>query len=379
MTQQLSPLKNSPSLGLLKSQSLCVLPGARGCWRSADLAVQGESLSRRFTSSNCSLREAVAASQHAGNTTSSQIHNGSSEDQLVHHVWSYFERERVSWKMKFMLQQWLQLHVICSLSISPQFSRLGLVFAGLQRSTWYVRTEQIKFNGSVNGTLCLMWIDFTIQSLHYMLAWPIAVGCCRTARLCWTLEMVSTLLGTYYFQTQKCFYSTGIPEYTVIISADFSVGYFIYPLKKTKNSLFQMPCHRCYLSCRLHGSSLGVRAGWDAPVCLHFCAQHLPHRVPLARLPPARGRGLRRRGVRRRARVPGHRQPGTAQSAWFPELHPQQRPVRGRRPAPPQEFLDAAASQTLLLLGGPERPWPGLPRPHALIFWHGYQSKTQKW
>lgn len=93
MTQQLSPLKNSPSLGLLKSQSLCVLPGAGGCWRSADLAVQGESLSRRFTSSNCSLREAVATSQHAGNTTSSQIHNGSSEDQLVHHVWSYFERE----------------------------------------------------------------------------------------------------------------------------------------------------------------------------------------------------------------------------------------------------------------------------------------------
>ncbi|XP_075878842.1 run domain Beclin-1-interacting and cysteine-rich domain-containing protein isoform X2 [Nelusetta ayraudi] len=76
-TVGLSPLKNSPSLGLLKSQSLCVLPGAGGCWRSADLAVQGESLSRRFTSSNCSLREAVAASQHAGNTTSSQIHNGS--------------------------------------------------------------------------------------------------------------------------------------------------------------------------------------------------------------------------------------------------------------------------------------------------------------
>nr|XP_046246935.1 run domain Beclin-1-interacting and cysteine-rich domain-containing protein isoform X2 [Scatophagus argus] len=66
-TVGLSPLKGPPSLGLLKSQSLCVLPGAGGVWRSADLALGGESLNRRLTTSNCSLGEAVSASQ-VGNT-----------------------------------------------------------------------------------------------------------------------------------------------------------------------------------------------------------------------------------------------------------------------------------------------------------------------
>ncbi|XP_070765116.1 run domain Beclin-1-interacting and cysteine-rich domain-containing protein isoform X1 [Enoplosus armatus] len=68
-TVGLSPLKGPPCLGLLKSQSLCVLPGAGGVWRSADLASRGESLNRRLTTSNCSLREAVATSHNSGNTT----------------------------------------------------------------------------------------------------------------------------------------------------------------------------------------------------------------------------------------------------------------------------------------------------------------------
>ncbi|XP_057697901.1 run domain Beclin-1-interacting and cysteine-rich domain-containing protein isoform X1 [Corythoichthys intestinalis] len=65
-TVALSPLKNPPCLGLLKSQSLCVLPGAGGPWRSADLAAPRESLNRRLTTSNCSLRD-VAVTTNKGN------------------------------------------------------------------------------------------------------------------------------------------------------------------------------------------------------------------------------------------------------------------------------------------------------------------------
>ncbi|XP_039666560.1 run domain Beclin-1-interacting and cysteine-rich domain-containing protein isoform X5 [Perca fluviatilis] len=65
----LSPLKGPLCLGLLKSQSLCVLPGVGGAWRNADSAPRGESLNRRLTTSNCSLREAVATSNNSGNTT----------------------------------------------------------------------------------------------------------------------------------------------------------------------------------------------------------------------------------------------------------------------------------------------------------------------
>ncbi|XP_076581843.1 run domain Beclin-1-interacting and cysteine-rich domain-containing protein isoform X2 [Chaetodon auriga] len=68
-TVGLSPLKGPPCLGLLKSQSLCVLPGAGGAWRNTDSALRGESLNRRLTTSNCSLREAVATSHNSGNTT----------------------------------------------------------------------------------------------------------------------------------------------------------------------------------------------------------------------------------------------------------------------------------------------------------------------
>ncbi|XP_068585489.1 run domain Beclin-1-interacting and cysteine-rich domain-containing protein isoform X2 [Cebidichthys violaceus] len=64
----LSPLKGPPCLGLLKSQSLCVLPGAGGVSMNADSAPRGESLNRRLTTSNCSLREAVATSHNSGNT-----------------------------------------------------------------------------------------------------------------------------------------------------------------------------------------------------------------------------------------------------------------------------------------------------------------------
>uniref|UniRef100_A0A3Q2Y642 RUN domain-containing protein n=1 Tax=Hippocampus comes TaxID=109280 RepID=A0A3Q2Y642_HIPCM len=52
----LSPLKNPPCLGLLKSQSLCVLPGAGGPWRSADSTPKRESLNRRLTTSNSGSR-----------------------------------------------------------------------------------------------------------------------------------------------------------------------------------------------------------------------------------------------------------------------------------------------------------------------------------
>ncbi|XP_061634952.1 run domain Beclin-1-interacting and cysteine-rich domain-containing protein isoform X3 [Phyllopteryx taeniolatus] len=67
-TVGLSPLKNPPCLGLLKSQSLCVLPGAGGAWRTADSAPARESLNRRLTTSNNSLRD-VAASTTSGNMT----------------------------------------------------------------------------------------------------------------------------------------------------------------------------------------------------------------------------------------------------------------------------------------------------------------------
>ncbi|XP_075944230.1 run domain Beclin-1-interacting and cysteine-rich domain-containing protein isoform X2 [Anarhichas minor] len=74
----LSPLKGPPCLGLLKSQSLCVLPGAGGVWMKADSAPRGESLNRRLTTSNCSLREAVATSHNSGNTTGVGSQNSNS-------------------------------------------------------------------------------------------------------------------------------------------------------------------------------------------------------------------------------------------------------------------------------------------------------------
>ncbi|KAL3979006.1 run domain Beclin-1-interacting and cysteine-rich domain-containing protein isoform X1 [Oreochromis aureus] len=77
-TVGLSPLKAPPCLGLLKSQSLCVLPGSGGAWRNADKAPSRESLSRRLTTSNCSLREAVATSQNSASTTAAESPNSSS-------------------------------------------------------------------------------------------------------------------------------------------------------------------------------------------------------------------------------------------------------------------------------------------------------------
>ncbi|XP_077462997.1 run domain Beclin-1-interacting and cysteine-rich domain-containing protein [Stigmatopora argus] len=67
-TVGLSPLKNLPCLGLLKSQSLCVLPGAGGAWRSADLAPPRESLNRRLTTSNCSLRDVAVTTKTDSNS-----------------------------------------------------------------------------------------------------------------------------------------------------------------------------------------------------------------------------------------------------------------------------------------------------------------------
>ncbi|XP_034736541.1 run domain Beclin-1-interacting and cysteine-rich domain-containing protein isoform X2 [Etheostoma cragini] len=77
-TVGLSPLKGPLCLGLLKSQSLCVLPGVGGAWRNADSAPRRESLNRRLTTSNCSLQEAVATSNNSGNTTGIGSQNGKS-------------------------------------------------------------------------------------------------------------------------------------------------------------------------------------------------------------------------------------------------------------------------------------------------------------
>uniref|UniRef100_A0A3P8RR51 Rubicon autophagy regulator n=1 Tax=Amphiprion percula TaxID=161767 RepID=A0A3P8RR51_AMPPE len=77
-TVGLSPLKGPPCLGLLKSQSLCVLPGAGGAWRSADMAPRGESLNRRLTTSNCSLREAVTTSHNSTRNTGAGSQNSNS-------------------------------------------------------------------------------------------------------------------------------------------------------------------------------------------------------------------------------------------------------------------------------------------------------------
>ncbi|XP_035772509.1 run domain Beclin-1-interacting and cysteine-rich domain-containing protein-like, partial [Neolamprologus brichardi] len=77
-TVGLSPLKGPPCLGLLKSQSLCVLPGSGGAWRNADKAPSRESLSRRLTTSNCSLREAAATSQNSASTTAAGSSNSNS-------------------------------------------------------------------------------------------------------------------------------------------------------------------------------------------------------------------------------------------------------------------------------------------------------------
>ncbi|CAN9500906.1 unnamed protein product [Ophioblennius macclurei] len=67
-TVGLSPLKIPPCLGLLKSQSLCVLPGAGGAWRNADTAPAGDPINRRLTTSNCSLREAVETSHKSASS-----------------------------------------------------------------------------------------------------------------------------------------------------------------------------------------------------------------------------------------------------------------------------------------------------------------------
>ncbi|XP_055013683.1 run domain Beclin-1-interacting and cysteine-rich domain-containing protein, partial [Boleophthalmus pectinirostris] len=75
-TVALSPLKGPPGLGLLKSQSLCVLPGSGGLWRSADFTPKGVSLNRRLTTSNCSLRE--ASTPNTSQTTEFSFQNGNS-------------------------------------------------------------------------------------------------------------------------------------------------------------------------------------------------------------------------------------------------------------------------------------------------------------
>ncbi|XP_005800384.2 run domain Beclin-1-interacting and cysteine-rich domain-containing protein isoform X3 [Xiphophorus maculatus] len=75
-TVGLSPLKGSSCLSLLKSQSLCVLPGAGGTWRNADTAPGGDSLNRRLTTSNCSLREAVGANHRPANSTAARSVKG---------------------------------------------------------------------------------------------------------------------------------------------------------------------------------------------------------------------------------------------------------------------------------------------------------------
>ncbi|XP_072294007.1 run domain Beclin-1-interacting and cysteine-rich domain-containing protein isoform X2 [Eucyclogobius newberryi] len=78
----LSPLKGSPVLGLLKSQSLCVLPGSGGVWRSADSTSKGVSLNRRLATSNCSLREADDSTPNTSHSTDFGLQNGNSTNNL---------------------------------------------------------------------------------------------------------------------------------------------------------------------------------------------------------------------------------------------------------------------------------------------------------
>ncbi|KAM4629565.1 run domain Beclin-1-interacting and cysteine-rich domain-containing protein isoform 2-T2 [Polymixia lowei] len=65
-TVGLCPLKGPPCLGLLKSQSLCVLPGAGGAWRNTDLAPRGEPLSRRLAASISSVPNVDATGHNSG-------------------------------------------------------------------------------------------------------------------------------------------------------------------------------------------------------------------------------------------------------------------------------------------------------------------------
>ncbi|XP_030647387.1 run domain Beclin-1-interacting and cysteine-rich domain-containing protein [Chanos chanos] len=58
-TVRLSHLKEPLSLGLLKSQSLCLLPGAGNSWKTAEGSQSA--LSRRLTISQCSLRESPSS------------------------------------------------------------------------------------------------------------------------------------------------------------------------------------------------------------------------------------------------------------------------------------------------------------------------------
>lgn len=94
---QLSPLKGPHCLGLLKSQSLCVLPGPGGGWRGADTPSKGETLNRRLTTSNCSLREAVTTSYNSAGTAGAGVQNGSvtSEKGLNDTCWNGFGAEVV--------------------------------------------------------------------------------------------------------------------------------------------------------------------------------------------------------------------------------------------------------------------------------------------
>ncbi|XP_030228189.1 run domain Beclin-1-interacting and cysteine-rich domain-containing protein isoform X1 [Gadus morhua] len=53
-TVALSPMRSQPCIGLLKTQSMCVLPGS---WRATDGTPKGQALSHRLTTSISSLRE----------------------------------------------------------------------------------------------------------------------------------------------------------------------------------------------------------------------------------------------------------------------------------------------------------------------------------
>ncbi|XP_033820717.1 run domain Beclin-1-interacting and cysteine-rich domain-containing protein isoform X2 [Periophthalmus magnuspinnatus] len=81
-TVGLSPLKSSPGMGLLKTQSLCVLPGSGGAWRSMDLTPKGISLNRRLTTSHCSLREADSSTPNTSHSADFSFQNGNSTNNL---------------------------------------------------------------------------------------------------------------------------------------------------------------------------------------------------------------------------------------------------------------------------------------------------------
>ncbi|XP_034035868.1 run domain Beclin-1-interacting and cysteine-rich domain-containing protein isoform X2 [Thalassophryne amazonica] len=65
-TVGLSPMRTLPCFGLLKSQSLCMLPGAGGAWQSADSTLMGQTTNCSLITSSCFLQSSDTTSSTLG-------------------------------------------------------------------------------------------------------------------------------------------------------------------------------------------------------------------------------------------------------------------------------------------------------------------------